>query len=166
MLVYPCFSIPRSTWYFLVYVLLSSVESVNNLCKHEVSVQCSIVFRSTFLFYLSCWLPSICKWSTSGHQCDLLCHDLKRKFEKLHSLPSGVLDDCQNFALKPTSSGTRTVFALKDRWSYMRITAPASLAGWRQICSDNIMRFASIYFKNSLCYDFFKTILNKYFVSL
>lgn len=108
----------------------------------------------------------ICKWSTSGHQCDLLCHDLKRKFEKLHSLSSGVLDDCQNFALKPTSSGTRTVFALKDRWSYMRITAPASLAGWRQICSDNIMRFASIYFKNSLCYDFFKTILNKYFVSL
>lgn len=48
----------------------------------------------------------------------------------------------------------------------MRITAPASLAGWRQICSDNIMRFASFYFKNSLFYDFLKTILNEYFVSL
>lgn len=108
----------------------------------------------------------VCKWSVSGHQCDLLCHDLKRKFKKLCALPSRVLDNCQNFALKPTSSGTRTVFALKDRWSYMRITELASLVGWRQICSDTIMRFASFYFKNSLHCDFFKTILDKYFVSL
>lgn len=48
----------------------------------------------------------------------------------------------------------------------MRITAPASLVGWRQICSDNIMCSASFYFKNSLCFDFFKAILNRYFVSL
>lgn len=48
----------------------------------------------------------------------------------------------------------------------MWITDLASLAGWRQICSDNIMRFASFYFKNSLHCDFFKTVLDKYFVSL
>lgn len=48
----------------------------------------------------------------------------------------------------------------------MRITELASLVGWRQICSDNIMRFASFYFKNSLRCDFVKTILDKYFVSL
>lgn len=48
----------------------------------------------------------------------------------------------------------------------MWITDLASLAGWRQICSDNIMRFASFYFKNSLHRDFFKTVLDTYFVSL
>lgn len=81
------------------------------------------------------------------------------------ALGSQVLDNCQGFALQPTSSGTRSIFALKDRWSYTRITDLASLAGWRQICSDNIMRFASFYFKNSLYYDFFKSISDKYFVS-
>lgn len=85
--------------------------------------------------------------------------------KKQCALGSQVVDNCQDFALKPTSSGTRSIFALKDRWSYMRITDLASLAGWRQICSDNIMRFASFYFKNSLYYDFFQTILDKYFVS-
>lgn len=136
------------------------MEVLSKLCKHKVDAQCSSVFRNAVLTS-SC----TCIENIIGHQCDLLCHDLKRQMKKQCALGSQVLDNCQDFALKPTSSGTRSIFALNDRWSYMRITDLASLAGWRQICSDNIMRFASFYFKNSLYYDFFKSILDKYFVS-